>query len=87
MKDQPAIWTHANPPRDGTTIMAVGEIFVTDPLWDPADGLMTSFRGAIRWCLDPGGYEGWHYARDGMAVASDPNDDVVVVLWTPVPRV
>lgn len=69
-------WNTENPPKDGTTIVAIGKVMWSDEFSTCAD----PFTAEIHWCKDQSGYEGWHFS-DGMTVASGLDDKVIVHFW------
>ena len=75
-------WSASEPPKDGTAIVAIGRVILTDGI----STIVEHFVSAIRWEKDPSGYEGWHYKRDGMTVARDMYDVVKVNWWSHFPK-
>lgn len=74
-------WNKTEPPKDGSVIVAVGRVIVTDEI----STFVESFVAAVRWEKDQSGYEGWHYNRDGMTVARALDDEVKIDWWTEYP--
>lgn len=75
-------WITTEPPKDGSVIVAVGRVIVTDEISTSVE----SFVAAVRWEKDQSGYEGWHYNRDGMTVARALDDEVKIDWWSNFPK-
>lgn len=69
------------PPQDGTPIVAVGRVIVTQEDF----GCVDPFVLAVRYEKDSSGYEGWHHVSNDMTVASDLDDKVIIDFWNPMP--
>lgn len=78
-----ASWNETEPPKDGTIIVAIGRVIWHDDISTTVD----SFTGAVMWIKDESGYEGWHFAKDGMVVACGLDDEVKVDYWNLPPNV
>ena len=76
------LWQTNEPPKDGTVIVAVGRVIWSDEFSTSVD----QFVAAIRWEKDSSGYEGWHYNRDGMVLATTLQDEVKVDWWANFPK-
>ena len=74
-------WKTNNPPKDGTTIVAIGRVISRDEF----STCVEPFVKAVRWEKDSSGYEGWHLADDGMVLACSLDDKVVIDYWNPMP--
>lgn len=70
-------WNTTEPPKDGSVIVAVGRLIVTEEFLTGVD----FFVSAVRWEKDQSGYEGWHYNSDGMTVARALDDEVKIDWW------
>lgn len=75
-----AAWLTADPPKDGTTIVAIGRVISRGVCSTSVD----RFVAAIRWLKDQSGHEGWHFDREGSTV-SRLDDEVIVDWWLPMP--
>jgi len=74
-------WSTLPPLKDGTTIVAVGRVIITEDICTSVD----SFVAAIYWEKDSSGYEGWHFRDTGMVVACSLDDEVKIDYWNPYP--
>lgn len=73
-------WQKSEPRRDGTPIVAMGNITSHDE-----DGVdVTPFVAEIFWQEDASGYTGWHTA-DGMCLERSLHDEVHVHWWIDLP--
>lgn len=79
--DAAQAWLTSPPPKDGTTIIAIGRLKYEDEF----SVTFEPFVLAVRWERDQSNYEGWHYRRDGMTVASTLDDEVIIDYWLPYP--
>ena len=70
-------WNISNPPQDGTTIVAIGRVIITEDICTSVD----PFIGAIYWEKDSSGFEGWHYRSTGLTVARALDDEVLIDFW------
>lgn len=73
-------WNTENPPKDGTTIVAIGKVMFSDEWSTSAE----PFLAEVSWCQPEGGHLGWHYSN-GMAVATTLEDEVIIHYWMPYP--
>ena len=79
--EAPPTWHKDNPPKDGTSIVAIGRLIYEE------EGCMTTvepFCAVIHWSAAVGQYIGWHY-RDGLAVPRTPDDEVMLDAWIEYP--
>lgn len=74
-------WNTTEPPKDGSVIVVVGRVIVTDEI----STFVESFVASVRWEKDSSGFEGWHYNRDGMTVARALDDEVKIDWWIEYP--
>ncbi len=79
------LWATCEPLKDGSPIVAIGRVIMHDSQdgWTCVD----PFVAAVRWEKDASGYEGWHFIRDGMVLASSLEDEVRIDFWNPYPEV
>lgn len=80
-------WHTTPAPKDGTVIVAVGRVIGCEP--DDSGGSVTAFSGAVRWQeiarTKNGGHWFWADESDGLVVARDTRDQVVIDWWLPHP--
>lgn len=79
-------WWTANPPQDGSLIIAIGRVIWTDEMTTGVD----RFIEEVQW-LTVDGYSGWHHSggdafEPSLAVATSLTDDVRIDYWMPSPR-
>jgi hypothetical protein len=74
-------WNTTEPPKDGSTIVAVGRVIFSDEFSTTCE----SFVASVRWIKDQSNYEGWHFAKDGITVAQTLEDEVKIDWWLPYP--
>lgn len=83
LQEPPTPWNTVAPPKDGTTIIAVGRVIWSDEISTSVD----PFVAPVRWMKNQSGYEGWHYDdRGGLAVARSLDDEVRVDWWAYFPK-
>ena len=74
-------WQTADPPKDGTAIMAFGRIIYTEEACTQAE----PFWNQIRWTENQGESKGWHFTN-GMSVAQMLSDEVIIDHWIQLPE-
>jgi len=79
---QDAGWKTTEPPKDGSTIVAIGRVIITEDICTSVD----AFLGEISWLKDKSGYTGWHFRETGMTIARALDDKVMIDLWIETPR-
>ena len=77
-------WRSDAPPLDGTPIAAIGKVMQSDEFGTVAE----PFFAAITWGSTrfQDIKTGWHFWRDGMSVATAPDDEVIIHWWLPMPE-
>ena len=74
-------WNTTEPPKDGTTIVAIGKVMFSDDFFTSADPFLTY----LNWRKTDSGYEGW-LLPSGMTLASTLDDEVIIHFWMPEPK-
>ena len=75
-------WKTAEPPKDGTAIIAKGRIIAEDEFSSSS----APYLGEIRWLKTESGFEGWVYGgSQPLSVTCSPDETFVIDWWIEPP--
>ena len=75
-----AEWNITEPPKDGTRIVAVGSVIITEECFTSVE----PFAIDIEWRKTDSGYEGWMLSN-GLSLACSLDDEIKIHFWMPYP--